>query len=163
MNNLLANDEITLLITGCISPVKGQLWLCIGDESIRLRQYVESIKFYIDSSDLKKIVFCENSGFVYNECDSLKKYALQKGKELEWLSFKGNESSVRKYGKGAGEDEIYLYAFENSKLLKSSLSFVKVTGRLIVTNINEIVCSVKKNVNYFFCDFCNYNMWINLL
>ena len=145
----MCKDDVVLLITGCICPVKDQAWLCLGDESVRLQQYVASIKFYIDASDVKKIVFCENSGFVYKDCALLVDYADAKGKKLEWLSYKGDESLIRKYGKGAGEDEIYSYALEHSELLKDARSFVKVTGRLIVENINRLINNIEDGICYF--------------
>ena len=95
-----------LLITGCISPIKNQKWLQISDKKIRLEQYLDSIKFYIDDSIFSRIIFCDNSGCQYDGLLDLLSYAASKNKKLEWLSFEGNPNLVMKWGKGAGEDEI---------------------------------------------------------
>jgi len=146
-----------LLITGCISPIKNQQWLQISEANIRLKQYIDSIKYYITHSVFDQIVFCDNSNYQCVEKDMLIDFAGQYDKKLEWLTFSGNSSIIRQWGKGAGEDEILQYAFSHSSLLKNTTSFAKVTGRLILKNINAIVLNCKNEKNYFLRDVYRSN------
>lgn len=143
---------MVLLITGCINPIKKQEWLQISNDKVRLQQYIDSIKYYIKYSCFDEIVFCENSNYQCDERYELEKLAGSIGKKLEWLSFSGNCEIVKLWGKGAGEDEIVSFAIKNSATLKQADCFAKVTGRLILKNINSIVKKCKKNNNYFIRD-----------
>lgn len=155
-SNKIEMENMTLLITGCINPYENQVWLKLKDKQERLKQYVDSIIYYINTTNLKKIVFCENSNYCY-DADSIKKIAANKGKEFEWISFKGNISLVKKYDKGAGESEIIDYALCHSKLLKDSAKLIKVTGRLKLTNISNLLQAIKLENNYFVCDIYRSN------
>ena len=127
----------TLLLTGCIKPVEGQAYLALKDPEERLRQYCESLKFYLSQTDFKRIVFCENSGYPL-EFLNLEKLATKNGKELEVISFRGNTEETRIRGKGFGEGEIVAYALGHSRHAADIRHFVKVTGRLIVRNMEDI-------------------------
>lgn len=142
-----------LVITGCINPNPNQRHLVFYEITKRLEQYIESIKYYIEKTVFTKIVFCENSGYQCREADILIEYAKQHNKILEWLSFKGNDSLLVKYGnKGIGEDEIMNYICENSKLYENALQLAKVTGRLILTNINQLMEDANISYDYFYRD-----------
>lgn len=143
-----STDDVVLLITGCIAPEKSQKFLVLTDEDERLMQYIESIKFYINESPFTKIVFCENSAYPY-DASGLILQASKRNKRFEWLSFQGDTEKVKECGKGYGEGEIIQYALLNSECLKKAKSFAKVTGRLTIQNINEVVFDVKTRVNYF--------------
>lgn len=127
-----------LLITGCINPVP-QKYLVLKEIRPRLEQYIQSIKFYILKSNFKSIIFCENSDYNYGNVNELINLAKNAGKKFEWISFKGNFEKTALQGKGFGEGEIVEYALENSKLLQKCEYFTKITGRLIVTNINKVL------------------------
>ncbi len=45
--------------------------------------------------------------------------------------------------KGYGEGEIISYALNNSKYLKNSESFYKLTGGLTVENINDVLIDIQ--------------------
>lgn len=141
-------DDVVLIITGCISPERNQRFLVLKDEDERLKQYIESIKFFIDGSPFTKIVFCENSAYRYDASELILR-AEKVNKLFEWLSFQGDIEKVKECGKGYGEGEIIQYALSNSECLKKTKSFAKVTGRLIIQNINKVVSNVKTGVNYF--------------
>lgn len=146
-------NNIVLIITGCINPVKEQNWLYIKDKDERLRQYLESIRFYLTHCIVRKIVFCENSNYAcFMAKQALIKLAKDCNKQLEWLGFNGDSNLVKLHGKGYGEAEIMNYVCSHSSLLKESTQLVKVTGRLIVKNINEIILSTQVNSNYFYRD-----------
>lgn len=139
-----------LVITGTIAPAS-QEFLKVSDTKERLAQYIDSIRFFVDSAAFEKIIFCDNSAYESDELMELIGYAADKKVSLELLAFSGNSDMVRLYGKGYGEGEIMKYIFENSDILKKEDEadlFVKVTGRLKVDNILKISKSLKKKICY---------------
>lgn len=150
--------DIALVITGCIEPIKEQSWLTISDPFMRLRQYVDSIKFYIKDNTFHNIIFCDNSAYKYDDVISLYDLANKNNTNFEWLSFKGNPEKVLKYGKGAGEDEIMAYVLEHSKIMQRVKSFAKTTGRLTISNINAVMRSINPKQNYFVRDIYMYHL-----
>ena len=163
-------DKTCILITGCIKPPDDIPYLTIKDSNYRKKQYLNSLEFYFDKSCAKKIVFCENSNAEIDE--SIIQHAIAAGKKFEWISFMGNTSLAVKYGKGYGEGEILKYALDNSVLLNESLSFIKVTGRFKILNINDILRFLSCSKTYFDyqnkyvdtrCYVANINTFKNLL
>lgn len=146
-------NEIVLLITGCIAPDSSQKYLELKDIDERLKQYIDSIMFYIQESNFQKIVFCENSNTKF-DISEICKAAKIKNKIFEFISFQGNANETVLHGKGYGEGEIIDYALNHSELLTNSLRFAKVTGRLIIRNIDAITNQLDRsdNANYFFAD-----------
>lgn len=120
-----------LLLTACINP-GGMKYTVLQDAEERKRQYKRAIDYYLANTKYR-IVFCENSGADLSELKD-PKYASR----IEFLSFFGNGYDAN-YGKGYGEFLIIQYAFENSRFIKDSSMVIKVTGRLCVENLKEIV------------------------
>lgn len=143
--------ENVLLITGCIKPNKDAIFLKIKKSDVRLQQYIETIEWALNYSKFDAVIFCDNSNFQYNF-----NYLNKSNKKFEYLTFNGNFLKSNEYGKGYGEGEIIKYAFTNSKYLKNSSYFYKLTGRLKVENINEILFT-SKNKNYFMRFLFNKN------
>lgn len=157
----ITDSSFVLIITGCISPLHNQRYLFLKDEKERLKQYLECIDYYVRNTKIKNIVFCENSGFFFDKVDDLLKSATVLGVKMEWLSFRGDMELVAKYStKGIGEDEILDYVFTNSKLVKDARSFSKVTGRLILLNIDKLLECAQYETNYFYRDI--YSNGLNL-
>lgn len=123
--------------------------LVLRDEEERLKQYEDTIRFMIGSGAFYKLVFCENSNYGTEKLDYLQKTAEDSGVKLELLSFQGNVEEACIHGKGYGEGEIMSYVFENSELARDEDCFVKITGRLRVDNIRDIVARMKKDRTYF--------------
>lgn len=142
-------QDVCLIITGTIVPNKDVYCLNLKNSGERLNQYLNSIQYYINNSKLKNIVFCDNSNSFIQKIDDLKQLAKKKNKNFEYLFFQGNQEAVLKKGKGYGEGEIIQYVLKHSCLVKKSTILVKVTGRLIVKNINFILFFIHKNQNYF--------------
>jgi len=138
-----------LILTGTICPAKETEFLALRDEGERLRQYEESIRFFLNTKTFQKIIFCENSNYGAQKLSYLKEEAKGQNTLLEILSFQGDNRQTRLCGKGFGEGEIMKYVFENSRILSGEASFVKVTGRLKVDNIGEIVSKIKEGQCYF--------------
>lgn len=139
--------EIVLLLTATIRPQEKR-YTALQNQRLRLQQYIESLKYYIVDTNIKNIVFCDNSGVDFNT-EELFLLADKYGKELEIIQFIGNENKIAKYGKGYGEGEIIEYALHNSRLLQHEDYFIKITGRLKIKNIDEIASKIDINKVYF--------------
>lgn len=137
------------IITGTIRPSIQMNQLTLRDENERLRQYEDSIYFLLDSRAFSKIIFCENSGYGIEKFAHLPEIAQKKDIELELLSYQGNEKKACIHGKGYGEGEIMDYVFSHSKIARTEPYFVKITGRLKVNNIEDIVTRIDKEKTYF--------------
>jgi len=131
------NKDIVLLITGCISPDSFVPVLALKDPVERRRQYIKSIKYYIQNTFFKNIVYCDNSGAVADE--ELKFLADKYQKNFEWLSFVGDSKKCIDCGKGYGEGEIVNYALEHSSIMSQCSFMIKITGRLKVTNLELLL------------------------
>lgn len=129
----------TLLLTWTIKPNKNILFLNLKDPLVRYKQYVQNIIKYICFSDFNNIVFCENSWFEMKDLDTLIWIAKIFWKELEILQFNGNHEKAVKNGRWFWENEIIEYAIQNSKLIKESWKFIKITWRYRCDNINKII------------------------
>lgn len=133
-----------LIITATINP-PSQDYLKINSIDERIKQYKDSLNYFINSGAFGKIIFCDNSGYL-SENDIFREETEIAGKkniELEVLSFFGNCEKVRQQGKGYGEGEIMEHIFANSKLMHNETYFFKVTGRLKVDNVADIVRNTK--------------------
>lgn len=129
-----------LVMTATVKPAKISQ-LCLTDTEIRLKQYCTALNYYINSKKFDRIVFCDNSDYPY-EYKQERQLAQRKHVQLEILKFKSSYGCIEQYGKGYGEGEILKYVMLNSHLMKSEDYFYKVTGRLIVRNLDFLV---KKN------------------
>lgn len=138
-----------LVLTGAVKPAASCGNVTIRDEAERLKQYIESIQFFIESGAFTKIVFCDNSNFGTEKLESLQNEAQKHCVLLELLSFQGNAEQTAIHGKGYGEGEIMDHVFANSKLLSGEQSFMKITGRMKVDNIKAIISRLKVEKTYF--------------
>lgn len=136
-----------LLITSCVAPPM-QLNLILSDPQIRYKETIKGLDFFIKSGAFDKIVLCDNSGFTFND-DELTSLATSHHVSLEILTFRGDSSKVKERGKGYGEGEIMKYILENSRLLKTEDFFFKITGKLSVANIEDIIRKINQKKNYF--------------
>jgi len=110
------------------------------DPEIRLQQYISSILFYIKIKNLESIIVCDNSGHDYSKINSLIALAEKYSKKIEFLSFTSDHKNTMRYGKGYGEGEIMEFVVKNSVLYKNKEnSFFKVTGRIIIPNIEAVI------------------------
>ena len=134
------------VITGTLCPAGDMYRVDLSDAEERLKQYADALKFISESRKIKRCVFCENSGRV-DLVERLKEMAGNK-KPIEYLSFTGSRDTIQ-YGKGYGEGEILKYVWENSRVLRAEKEFVKITGRIIIWNIDSVIGKMKPDVNYF--------------
>lgn len=144
----------TLLLTWTIAPnnwitkfnYKNSL-----DPQKRLKEYENSIKYYIEDSLFEEIVFCENSNY---NCEDWKikmwKFAKDKNKTLEILQFQWNVKKTLELSYSYWEGECLDYAYKNSKFLKESINRWKITWRYVIKNINDLIKSSDKYENLLF-------------
>jgi len=122
-----------LLITSCVSTSAPLTTLSNPTERINLT--VKFIGAWLSAFPQLKIVICDGSGFNFSQTlDNLFPTAC-----IEVISFMNDASSVSMYGKGYGEGEIINYALENSRILKESSLFAKVTSKMWVKNFEDCV------------------------
>ena len=123
--------ETILFLTACINP-DGMTNTAIQNVNIRKKQYYDALNFYIHNTNYR-IVFMDNSGY-----DISKDFSdLVNSGRLEIITI-DNNSFPKKLGKGYGEGLIIKYGIFHSKFIDSSSIIIKISGRHIVTNINQI-------------------------
>ena len=144
-------DDI-ILLTACINP-GGMPFTVVSDATQRLNQYLLALQFYLQNTSCP-IVFVDNSNM---DKTPFLEYESQYGSRLEILSFDGNK--VKTQGKGLGEMEIIEYALIHSKfnLLLDKHRIVKITGRLIVRNINSLLKCDKWHLYPYKSIVCHIN------
>lgn len=131
-----------LFLTACVNP-KGMAYTKLSNSGIRLLQYKEALDWYLENTE-HKILLVENSGYDFSYCYQKQ---IEEGR-LEMLCYDGNDYN-RSLGKGYGEAAIMEYGFIHSSLINShqdDLCIVKITGRLLCLNINDL-CRSCKGVN----------------
>ena len=121
-------------MTACVNPC-GMSHTKLQDPEIRANQYRQALDFYIKETNLP-IVFCENTMYDFS---SGYQQIITSGR-LEYLTFDGNNYDTSR-GKGYGEALIIRYAINNSDIIKNSKYVIKITGRLIITDIKRISAS----------------------
>jgi hypothetical protein len=127
--------NISVLLTSCVMPPQDMTRLVITNSNERLEQYLEAIKFYINNTNYN-IVVVDNSNFDYTKHFCLNDNNYQN--RIEFLAFDGSNFDSSR-GKGFGEMLIIQHALKKSKFINEKSVIVKVTGRIIVENINDIV------------------------
>ncbi len=147
----------TLVITSTVHVNSN--FVTLKDPNIRLQQYIDSILFYLKSTKIGSIIVCDNSGFDYAKNKELESAILNCGKEVELLNFIGNSDIIFTQGKGYGEGEIMKFVLENSILINKNSSFLKVTGRIFIKNIDIILKKIDATYPYF--QRKNMNPFIN--
>ena len=149
---------VVLLITGAIDLSSYNVpTTIVTDVEKRLSQYVGSIEYAIDHyTTVTHIIFCENTNYSYDYSE-LNEKARLKGKIFETLVFSGDYFNILLKGKGFGEGEIIRYALEKSQFLKTCQSFYKLTGRLMVKNMNRIIAETRSESAFDFQPGVIYN------
>ncbi|HRN16066.1 MAG TPA: hypothetical protein PLF38_03315, partial [Xylanibacter oryzae] len=128
--------KIIILLSACIDP-KGMSHTYLIDKREREKQYIDTLNFYLEHTKLD-IVFTENSG---NDISGNFEKFIEENR-LEILTYK-TDSANRFRGKGYEETEIIEYALNYSKKIDEECILIKITGRIIIENINNIITSYK--------------------
>lgn len=136
-----------ILLTACVRPC-GMAYTAMQDPDTRRDQYVAALRYYLDNTELR-IVVCENTCTDFSGPFARE---ISDGR-LEYLTFDGNGYD-RRLGKGYGEALIIRHALLSSRFINGSHGYViKVTGRIMVENINDMIKYACCRGNDRFC--CN--------
>lgn len=126
-----------LLMTATVDPGRTPV-VTLRDPRTRLVHYAAALILWSKRGPFSRISICENSG----NADKLKKVvgALGIQSMVDVLAYDGNEGSWV-LGKGYGEGGILRYALKHWPVLAEADTIWKVTGRLFVQNIAEILAA----------------------
>jgi hypothetical protein len=130
-------NRFCILLTASIDPGNTPK-VSRADISSRELDYLKALEFYLKLG--LPIIFCENSGYESEKINNL----ISNSNNIEYLKFKSQLSHL---GKSHGEKEIFDYVYKNSYILKNNDYIIKITGRLIVKNINPIFKKIQ-NLKY---------------
>ena len=123
--------DFCLILTATINP--GNMPDLIRKDIImRLDDYKKSFEFWLNNSNIKKIIFIENSNSDLSFFHELAKK--HKDKEIEILSNNLNSDFDKSLGKGYGQYLCLREVFKNSKLVK---------------NVNYFIDYMIENVDHF--------------
>jgi hypothetical protein len=114
----------------------------------RYNDYVSAIRFYASLSDdrIVSVVLCENSNHNFRDLvDLLNTQSNQT--EFEILNFIGNSKTAGTHY-GYSELGIIDHAIEQSQLLKKCDSFLKISGRLMLSNIIDLLSFIPNDTDF---------------
>ena len=126
-------NKYVLLLTACVKPGR-MINTVLTDPSIRREQYIEALRFYLRETNYS-IVFIENTE---EDFSNLFRIYIESGR-LEYITFQGNNHLYQHRGKGYGEAVILEYAIQHSRFLQECEYIVKITGRLKLLNVKQIL------------------------
>jgi hypothetical protein len=138
-------DKCALIITSSVHVNTRNTVL--RDPGERERQSIEALLFFLLETPFQRIIVCDNSGYTYPGV--LPQVATEQGKQLEILGFTGDVEAMERHGKGYGEGEIMAYVLSHSRLLNHVEGFLKVTGRLRLTNAEKLLRKADYRQTYF--------------
>jgi len=149
-----------LLLSACINP-KG-MPDAILDVKRRISDYKAALNYYITNHQkVSRIVFVENSGWPLDEIRKVSEVNPY-GKELEFVSLDMNDYP-REFGKGWGEHHLIGSALELSALALKTRYVAKMTGRIFLSNISQILQRIRGPIELL-CDFRDHPLyeWLHL-
>lgn len=125
----------TIVMTATFNPGSTP-FLVVRDEQERIFQYLCSLAAWARPSRVRRLVLGENSNTTFDFSPVLRLFEAA-GKALELIVFDGNQEAAQ-VGKGYGEGRILERVCRDSTLLRAAPSFYKVTGRLYVSNFDQV-------------------------
>ena len=133
-----------LLLTATIDPDPSAPWLVRRDSETRRQDYLRAVSFYAAklSPDECHIVFAENSGA---PVDDVVAAAARHGHTISVISYTGDPELGRR-GKGNAEGELIdRSASWIADGVGAVTPVVKITGRIIVSNIRRFLASIDED------------------
>ena len=134
------NKTTIILLTACVKP-NGMSFTALQDMEVRQNQYEEALLFYLKNTDLN-ILFVENTNTNFSE----KFIDYIDNKRLQYITFNGNDYD-KELGKGYGEALIIQEAV-NTDFYKNADFIIKISGRTILRNIDDLIKQDKQLKNY---------------
>ncbi len=140
-----------LLMTATITPPSGTPELARNDANLRLQDYCEALRFYLTLPDhsVNKIIFIDNSDSDLSALEAVTREVPHK-KKVELIRFQGNDHPPE-FGKGYGEFKLIDYGMTHSTLISPDDLVWKVTGRLRVLNLSQLIDTAPLQYNMY-CD-----------
>lgn len=142
-------EKYPILLTAAINPADYEF---VGRKGSQIREldYFKSLIFYLEND--YNVIFIDNSNFESKLIlDKFKGY-----KNFEYLFFRSQQSHL---GKGHGEKEIIDFALQHSEMLKTNTFFIKITGRLIIKNLQLIVNNIEFDKSIVYGNFTRNFSW----
>ncbi len=144
--SLMFSKPLVVLMTATLSPGSYANAVCLSEIQVRTDDYITALRFWLQHRDprISGIVFCENSGSC---CKAVAEQVadVTSIRPVELLGFFGNEQQSGVHY-GYSELGIIDYALENSRILRLSEYFVKVTGRLTFPCISRLLDTLDENL-----------------
>jgi hypothetical protein len=135
-----AVTEYCVLMTACVDPSKGTIWIERHDPAVRMQDYVRGLRFWLglDDSRLRKIVFVENSG---HDLKVLRDEVAAFNPMHRQVEFICLDDNFYPEGVHYGYAELAMidHALATSTLLATATHFVKATGRLSFPGIGRLI------------------------
>ncbi len=146
-----AKRPAVLLMTATITPPCDAPELARNDAGLRLADYCEALRFYLTVPDhiVNKIIFVDNSDSDLSALEAIVS-DVPHHKKVELIKFQGNDHPPE-FGKGYGEFKLIDYGITHSTLLDPDDLIWKVTGRLRVLNLSQMITTAPLHYNIY-CD-----------
>lgn len=127
---------VCLLLTATVQVRTDMVLTVRRDTNLRLEDYKQAFRSWINNAGVDAIVFVENSGCDLTPFQDLAQEFPQK--QIEFLTFVCPPFDGAK-GKGYGEMLCLKYCLENSQLLQVYPRFLKATGRYYLNNAHSFL------------------------
>jgi hypothetical protein len=139
-----------LVMTATIVPPKLMPGTARRDPELRMQDYQEAFRFYlgVDDVHIDEIIFLENSG---TDLTPFRNIARQCGSQKKIRLVSTNPDYPAENGKGYGEFFMLDNALASQPERSETKKFWKVTGRLIVSNISQLIASAPHTYDIY-CD-----------
>jgi hypothetical protein len=120
------------------------------DPTTRINTYLKSILQWLNNTQFN-IVLVENSGYNFHELDEEKEKFKDRFEVIVFDDSKLSDTEFIRNSNSKGRHEIFAinYAFNHSKLLKTSNFIIKITGRFFIPEFEEYL--KKYNLNKYDC------------
>ena len=139
-----------VMLTATVTPAAGMPGTQRADPAIRLQDYCQAFAFYLGLPDdrVDKILLFENSGF---DLDVFRRMAEEAGtaKQVEYINVSSTYDAIK--GKGYGEFLMIDNALSQSKIIDPATKLWKITGRLKILNLAEIIRTAPSDYEVY-CD-----------
>ncbi|MEG3437220.1 hypothetical protein V0288_08830 [Pannus brasiliensis CCIBt3594] len=148
--SLSIERDFVLLLTATID-IKGMPKAYPTVPEQRQEDYCNSLRYYLNNHPrVTKILFVENSGW---PLDRLREVATENPdrKQVEFISLNANHFP-RAFGKGYGENLLIEQGVLQSNLVRESSYIGKITGRIYLLNLTEILTNIDREFDCL-CDF----------
>jgi DNA polymerase III alpha subunit (gram-positive type) len=152
--------KYTLLITSCIQPNFANMNTNFRSNSaLRLSDYITAFRYWLSYKEDKvtQIIFVENSGYDLAELKQIATKENLYNRTIEFIQFEATAIPLELHY-GYSELEILDKAFDLSKTISETDSFIKVTGRLYFPSLNKLLKKIQIN-NDITIDFKDYKFF----